>query len=142
MFILILVFVSDSFLLSDYESRNVINGTLIVGERNVRNGVIMIDPFVDSNTLTTSAIYTYDNQSSSIVVTGNLFPPDTFVKCSVGCHSSLVNFSDFCNRVYPPRCIEMRSKHLVTFNLTSGAWNLNLSKTSENTFFTTYDIVY
>lgn len=145
--ILLFVFISAGLLTpADFVvTRNVINGTLVIGERNDaagNNAVILIDPAVDSNIYTTSTIYRYDEESNSIVITGNLSPPDLFVRCSIGCHPDLVSLSEFCYRDYPPRCIDMRSKHLIVLNVTSQMWYLNRDDITEKNFFTTYDIVY
>lgn len=142
--ILLFVFISAGLLTpADFVvSRNVINGTLVIGDDARNNAVVLIDPAVDSNIYTTSTIYRYDDESNSIVITGNLSPPDVFVRCSIGCHPDLVSLSEFCYRDYPPRCIDMRSKHPIVLNLTSQMWYLNRDDIADKNFFTTYDIVY
>jgi len=123
----------------------VIDGTLIVGERDIvgRKHVIVFDSTTDSEVMTTSTVYSYNDETESVSVTGNVFPPDTFVRCNVGCHSDLINLTDFCYRVNPPSCIRMAAKNPIVYNVTSAKWYRDtFSYTSPDSLYTTYSIVY
>ena len=122
----------------------VINGTLVVGERasGDQNDVLLFDATTDSTIVTTSTVYSYDDLTENVIVTGNVFPPDTFVRCNVGCHWNLINLADCCHRVNPPTCIEMKSKTLIVYNVTSSDWFDDQSSFMPNSFYTTYSIVY
>ena len=126
------------------EISRVINGTLIIGERNeTRNGVIAfkstsLDPLIK----TTSAVHSYDHETKTIVSTGNLFPPDTLIRCNVGCQPDLIRLVKFCHRVIPPDCIQMESNKPVVYNVTSSSWYFDTSLSKPKLLYTTYFIVY
>lgn len=123
----------------------VINGTLITGERELapKNRVIVLDTTKDSVIRTTYAIYSYNDDANKIVVTGSVLPPETFIRCSVGCHSNLERLTEFCYRVNPPACIHMASKNPIVFNVTSSAWyRVETSDSGTESMYTTYSIVY
>jgi hypothetical protein len=123
----------------------VINRTMIVGERDIfdRDKVILFDSSTDSTIVSTSTVYSYNDEMESIVVSGNVYPPETFVRCNLGCHPNLLNFTEFCYRVNPPSCIEMGSKIPVVYNVTSSSWYPADDYTViKDSLYTTYSIVY
>lgn len=132
------------FSLEHGDISRVINGTLTMGESKMtKNGVIVfesttLDPLIK----TTSTVYLYDHKTKSIVSTGNLFPPDTLIRCNVGCQPGLVRLVKFCHRVIPPDCIQMESNKPVVYNVSSSSWYLDASLRPPKSLYTTYLIVY
>ena len=128
-----------------HEIFQVIDGTLVVGERDTsdESDVMVLDATIDSAIGTTSTFYSYDGDAEAIGIVGNVFPPNTLVRCNVGCHDGLLNLTEFCYRVNPPDCIRMESQYKVVYNVTSARWYHDTGQDFNlDVLYTSYSIVY